>query len=179
MTETHPFGIYAPANARYLVLGSFVGKEALQDSGHADASYDWFYGTRRNQFWPILEEVYGIPLRDKPAKQQLFSGLGMAIADIIHQCERTDGNNLDSNLVNKIYNHDIFRKIPAGQLKEIFFTSRFVEKEFKLHFKEIIERHPRIRLRTLPSPSPRYARKSRQEKINEYRKMLPKLTSSR
>lgn len=38
-----------------------------------DDSYDWFYGTKRNLFWPILQEVYGINLQTKQEKQELFS----------------------------------------------------------------------------------------------------------
>lgn len=175
MREIHPFGVYYPPNAKYLILGSFVGKEAVKGTTDTDDSYDWFYGTKRNQFWTILEGVYGIELKDKHGKQQLFTRLGIAIADIINECVRKDNNNLDSNLTEKKYNKDIFKRVDASRLEKIFFTSKFVEREFKKHFKEIMICHPSVILSVLPSPSPRYARISRDQKTQKYKKLLPTL----
>ena len=98
MIETHPFDIFIPEYARYLILGSFIGKQAIKGTADYDASYDFYYGTKRNQFWPILEAVYGQELRNKQEKLALLSKLGVAIGDIIYQCERMGGNNLDANL---------------------------------------------------------------------------------
>lgn len=175
MRETHPFEIFSPPNAKYLILGSFVGKEAAKGTVYTDQSYDWFYGTKRNQFWSILEAVYGIELNNKTSKKELFTRLGIAIADIIYECDRKDNNNLDSNLTGKKYNDDLFEKIKIDNLKKIFFTSKFVEREFKKHFKEIVKHHPYISLCALPSPSPRYALKSKEQKIQEYKNLLPTL----
>ncbi len=47
MIEEHPFGDFIPQNTQYLLLGSFTGKIT-------DNSYDWFYGTKRNLFWPEM-----------------------------------------------------------------------------------------------------------------------------
>ena len=171
MIETHPFGIFAPPNAKYLVLGSFTARR--KDN---DASYDWFYCTKRNQFWPILEKIYKIKLDSKKSKQKLFTNLSIAITDIIYQCKRRDSNSLDSNLVNFTYNTSAIKKLLKKKtVKKIFFSSRFVEKEFKKHFKEIIKEFPNIKLITLPSPSPRYAAMSKEEKIKRYSQIFPKL----
>jgi hypoxanthine-DNA glycosylase len=167
MIETHPFGNYVPPNAKYLLLGSFTGNRT-------EDSFDWYYGTKRNQFWSILESVYWLELRSKLQKQALMSKLHMAISDIIYQCERRDGSNLDDNLVNIVYNtkaiSDILDKYP---IEKIFFTSRFVETRYKKEFKDLVKRYPRIELVTLPSPSPRYARMSKEQKISRYKELLP------
>ena len=161
MIEIHPFGVFVQASTRHLILGSFTGKEG----------YDWFYGTSLNQFWPILEAVYNIRLPDKKSKQDLFISLRMAIADIIYQCERHRGTNLDSNLTNIVYNFEPIGKIfAAHQIETVYFSSRFVEIRFKRHFK-----YPAVNLVTLPSPSPRYAALSLRAKIDLYRRLLPKL----
>jgi hypothetical protein len=52
-------------------------------------------------------------------------------------------------------------------IKSIFFTSKFVEKAFMKMFPETMIGE------CLPSPSPRYARMSLQEKINHYKLKLP------
>lgn len=172
-TETHSFGVFAPKKSRYLLLGSFPGKRSEEDIMNG---YDWFYGTKRNQFWPIMEEAFGLPLKTKAQKQALFERLGMAITDIILSCERRAGSNLDANLINIIFNDEaigeIFKDHP---IEEVFFSSRFVETMFRRHFKAIMAEHPRVRYSTLPSPSPRYAAMTRGEKARRYRELLPKL----
>jgi len=176
MIETHAFGNFVPRNAKYLILGSFTGRQAVKGSTATDDDYDWFYGTKRNQFWSILEGVYGIELRNKHSKQELFAKLGIAMADIISQCERKEGNNLDTNLVNIVYNIEAITEIlETHQIENILFSSRFVEDRFRKLFKDIINRYPSIHLVTLPSPSPRYAQMSKEQKIQRYRELLPRL----
>jgi hypoxanthine-DNA glycosylase len=180
MIETHAFGNFVPLNAKYLILGSFTGRQAVKGNPAYDDSYDWFYGTKRNQFWPILEEVYGIELRDKLSKQELLTKLGIAMADIIYQCERKEGNNSDVNLVNKVYNKKAIAEIlDNNQIDKIFFTSRDVEKSFKKFFKYIIDRHAAIELITLPSPSPRYVLIKKEQKISRYKVLFPKVYNLR
>lgn len=167
MIETHPFGIFCPPKAKYLLLGSFTAVKK-------DDSYDWFYGSRRNQFWPIIEEVYKIKLPNKKSRQELFTKLSIAVADMIYQCERKDGNSLDSNLVNIVFNTDGLNKLfNENPLQKVFFSSRFVEKQFRKNFKEMLTKYQNIKFITLPSPSPRYASMSRDEKIRQYRETLP------
>ena len=169
MTETHPFGIFVPPVTEYLFLGSFTGKVE-------DASYDWFYANKRNQFWLIMKEVYGIKLGTKTEKQELFTRLNMAITDIILSCERKANSNLDMNLTNIVFNTEaILKVIQENKIRAIYFSSRFTEKLFRMEFKEIVSRYPSTELITLPSPSPRYATMSKREKIARYIELLPKL----
>ena len=172
MIETHPFGNFIPSKTKYLLLGSFAGRAA----SYAGSADDWFYGARRNQFWPIVESVYHKELKSKLAKEKLFTELGVAISDIILQCERQRGSNLDSNLINIVFNTRAITEIlEQNRIKVIFFSSRFAENLFRRQFKGIIQQHPEIGLVTLPSPSPRYATMSKSQKIEKYRSLLPKL----
>lgn len=167
MIETHPFGNFVPPNSRYLLLGSFTGKNV--------EGYDWFFANKRNQFWPILQEVFGLDLSTKTAKQSLFTQLNMAIADIILSCERKSNSNLDINLTNIVLNTKVEDILEKNKIAKIFFSSRFAEKLFKKHFKNIIIKLPDVELITLPSPSPRYAAISKTEKIARYKQLMPKL----
>ena len=177
MVETHPFGSFMPSGARFLLLGSFTTKEAFDDQ--KKESYTWFYSNGgRNQFWPILEEVYGIKLQTRKEMQGLFVNLGMAIADIIYQCERKKNSNLDINLINIIYAiDDLTQILDSNQITRVFFTSRFVETKFRRIFREFINRRPGVELVTLPSPSPRYVQMTKKQKIKMYKKLLPKLSA--
>lgn len=170
MKEIHPYGVFVPKNSRCLILGSFTAKPV--------EGYEWFYGTKKNQFWPILEEVYKIPLKTKKYQKKLFTKLGFSITDVILECERTKNSNLDTNLKNIVFNSKaIFGILKNNKIDKIFFTSRFVEKLFRRYFRDLISKYSNMELITLPSPSPRYALMSKTEKIRVYRKLLPKLKS--
>ena len=160
MVETHPFEPFVPKGAKYLLLGSFVGRE----------KYDWYYVSKRNQFWKILGAVYNLKLETKEEKQKLFAKLKLAVTDIIYQCTRKKGNNADNNLVNVVYNKEAVSKILAdNKIETILFSSRFAEKEFKKHFSGYED----AQLVALPSPSPRYARMTLKNKVATYKKLLP------
>lgn len=168
MIEKHPFGDFVPKNAKYLMLGSFVTKPSN--------SYEWFYANGRNQFWPIMQEVYGLEFSTKKQQQKIFMQLEMALADIILSCERRKNSNLDINLFNIVYNTQAIKDIiNKNKIKKIFFTSRHVENLFGKVFKDISQMTNKIELICLPSPSPRYAMISKAEKIIRYKQLLPKL----
>lgn len=165
--ERHPFGEFVPRGAKYLILGSFIARQK-------DKSYDWFYSTKMNQFWPIMEKVYKTKLTNKAEKKRFLRKQKMAMADIIGKCERRDGNSSDANLIKIVYNREgIERILEERKIKKIFFTSRYVEEGFGRHFGDLIKKYPEIKYQTLPSPSPRCARMTLTEKVERYRKLLP------
>lgn len=166
MTEKHPFGSFVPKNTKYLILGSFTGRP--------EGGYDWFYCTKRNQFWPILERLYKVNLSAKKDKQKLFCRLKIAEADIILECERKKGNNSDTNLkIIKFNKKEIARIFMTNNIEMIYFSSRFVEKLFKREFKDFIPKYSKVKLITLPSPSPRYAKLTLSQKADIYKKLMP------
>jgi len=168
MIEKHPFGNFIPKKVRYLMLGSFVTKPSNP--------YEWFYANGRNHFWPIMQEVYCSEFKTKEQQQKLFIRLEMALADIILSCERRKNSNLDLNLFNITYNTQGIKDIiTMNKIREIFFTSRYVENSFGRVFKDISQTTKHIKLTCLPSPSPRYATLSKAEKIIKYKQLLPKL----
>jgi G:T/U-mismatch repair DNA glycosylase len=94
----HPFVPFVPANAKYLLLGSFPALE--QTTGNITEN-DWYYGGSRNQFWYFLELVYQTPLKTKKEKQSLFESLGIAITDVFAEVERKRNSSLDADLIPK------------------------------------------------------------------------------
>src|SRR3972149_11268532 len=143
MIEKHPFGNFVPKKTKYLMLGSFVTKPSNP--------YEWFYANGRNQFWPIMQEVYGLDFSTKKQQQKLFIQLETALADIILSCERRKNSNLDVNLFNITFNTQAIKNILIkNKIKKIFFTSRHVETLFRKQFKEVVEKYPEIKLITLP-----------------------------
>ena len=171
MNETHPFGSFVPSDSRYLILGSFPARTK-------DNFYKWFYGSNRNQFWQIMENVYDLKLSDQNTKEDLFTKHKIALADVIHKTQRVNNSNLDINLINRTYNlTGVSEILKNNKIKKIFFTSRHVENIFHRHFKSLVQKYPGIALITLPSPSPRYASLTIGNKIKIYKKHLPKYRS--
>lgn len=168
MIETHPFQSFIPKDIKYLLLGSFASKQLIRDKG-----YDWFYGTKRNQLWPIISKVYELSLESKEDRKKLFTSLGIGIADIIYQCERSNDNSSDNNLINIVYNSQLNDIVSTNNINTIFFTSRFVENLYKKAFKNLVTEFPEINLVTLPSPSPRYALLTMEQKVQRYKELLP------
>jgi len=165
--EYHQFEPFIPPKCKYLLLGSFTAASLGNDP-----NYDWYYGSKRNQFWELLRQVYSDPLAYTTAKKALFTRLNLGIADIILSCERKLGNSLDANLTNIVINPQLESLLQTGSIRTVFFSSRFVENLFRKHFKHLTA----YQLVTLPSPSPRYARLSKQEKVTIYRQLLPPLS---
>jgi len=163
--ENHPFEPFIPDNATILMIGSFPGREQTQ--GNIDAE-QWFYGAKRNQFWKIISAVYQTELLCKSDKQNLFNKYGIGIIDILLKVRRRNNSNLDDNLEIIEYNDKAIREIISNSnIKSIYFTSKFVEKHFSKLFPEIKN------IEYLPSPSPRYARMNKADKINYYKSKLP------
>jgi len=167
--ETHPFEPFTPHDMKYLIIGSFPGKGQTKIDVDND---QWFYNTERNTFWKILEAVYNISLKDKKAKQELFVKTKMGIADIILKAIRKNNTNSDRNLdIIELNDAAIRRILESTTITTIFFTSKFVEKLFKKVFPYVSTTI------TLPSPSPRFATVSLQEKVSIYKKYLPPLNN--
>lgn len=165
--EIHPHKPFVPPNAKALIVGSFPGKDHSASPG-MNKKNEWFYASKRNQFWNIISGVYNEELLTTEDKKRLFTNHGIAIADILLRIRRKEKNNQDSNLEILEYNDKALGKLlKQNQFSAIYFTSKFVEKHFKKLFPFIANGE------CLPSPSPRYARMSLQEKISYYKKKLP------
>jgi len=166
MKELHLFKPFIPQDPKYLLLGTFTAP--LKGNNQ----YEWYYCTKRNQFWSIVEAVYDTELESVSKKQELFARLKIAITDTILKCERVSGNSSDSNLENLELNSEVISEIiDKHNIEAIFFTSKFASSIFLKNFKEYSD----IKKIVLPSPSPRYARISKEEKIEIYKKLLPKI----
>ncbi len=162
--ETHPHKLFIPINATVLILGTFPGKHNVQVEGQDE----WFYSSKRNQFWTIIRRVYQEELKTTAEKKELFTRKGIAIGDIFLKIKRVENNNSDSSLEVIEYNDkEIEKAILENSLNIVFTTSHFVAKEFKKLFPAF------KKIEALPSPSPRYARMTLEDKIAFYKKKLP------
>lgn len=167
--ETHKFGDYVPKNFKYLLLGSFTSNFVAKNN-----DYDWFYSNGRSQFWKLIGQVYNLTLETKDHKMQLCERLGLGITDIIYECRRTKQSSLDNHLEIISYNPNLENLVKSG-IRAVYFSSRYVESQYKKQFQHLVENHPDVRLIYLPSPSPRYAAMTKEEKVEVYKRLLPAL----
>ncbi len=170
MIEKHILGNFIPKDIKHIILGSFYSKGLGFNPG-----YDWYYGSKYNQLWKILEKVYEVPLKDKDSKIKLFNDLKIGCGDIIESCERKHNNSSDLNLINITYNYSIVEILNKNNLSKVFFTSAFVEQRFNKFFLPKLKPSLSTEFVKLPSPSPRYARISLEEKVRIYKQLLPKI----
>lgn len=162
--ETHPHKLFVPKNAKVLIIGSFPGRNNVQVEGQDE----WFYSSKRNQFWNIIRKVYQEELNTTAEKKELFTRKGIAIGDLFLKVKRIESNNSDNSLEVIEYNNKAIKKmLKKHSFHFIYTTSKFVEKEFKKIFPKIEN------VEALPSPSPRYARIKLEDKIAYYKQKLP------
>ena len=167
--EYHPFGSFIPQNVQYLVVGTFPGRQFSQrgaDENEADA-YAFSYGGR-NQFWRIMEKLYGVDLPTRDSKKQLFQNLNIGLVDVIQACRRKKDSNLDTDLTDIIWNQAEFYSIfKEKRIENVFCTGKAVAEIFQKWY-------PLQACVALPSPSPLYAVMRFEEKYDFYKQVFPK-----
>lgn len=164
LIETHPHAPFLPQPLKALIMGSFPGRTSTLST---DPDNNWFYSAKRNQLWKILEKVFDQPLTNQKVKAAVLSAYGIGIVDILLQVQRLKMSNADQDLKIIAYNDQAIGQILKHYpCVSVCFTSRFVEKHFKYCFPD----YPHTVL--LPSPSPRYARLSPDQKAEVYKKIL-------
>ncbi|MEO6136588.1 MAG: uracil-DNA glycosylase family protein [Ginsengibacter sp.] len=162
--ETHPHPFFIPTNPLVLLVGSFPGRHNV----NVDGKDEWFYSSPRNQFWPILRKVYNEKLLSNKEKKACFEKHGIAIGDLFLKIRRKGNTNSDSDIEVIEYNNIVIEKIlKTYHFHSILFTSKLVQKVFLKFFPEVTNSE------CLPSPSPRFARMSLDDKVEYYKKKLP------
>ena len=168
MTEFHPFGSFIPENTRHLVVGTFPGRQFSQrtaEENEVDA-LAFSYGGR-NQFWRIMERLYGVELITRQDKKTLFASLNMGLIDLISACRRKNQSNLDTDLIDIVWNKAEFDSIfERFNIEIVFCTGKAVAQIFQKWY-------PQQLCIALPSPSPLYAAMRFEDKVNFYRTVFP------
>ncbi|WP_353662950.1 DNA-deoxyinosine glycosylase [Hydrogenimonas sp. SS33] len=154
----HPFDPIIDEDSKILILGSFPSLKSFEKA--------FYYAHPRNQFWPLLSDIFQKPASTKEERIALLKSAGIALWDVIAACERR--NSADSNL-KACEPNDIPALLQAyPNIGAIGFTGKKAESLFKRHFGKKVD----LPTFLLPSPSPAYAALSYEEKLKRWRDIL-------
>jgi len=142
-------------DARVLILGSFPGAASLR--AHQ------YYAHPRNQFWRIVEALFGIAHEDGYARRcRRLTAAGVAVWDVLASCRRV--GSLDSAIRDAEVNDfaEFYRAHPG--IAAAFFNGAAAEKQYRRQVN--LPAPPGARL---PSTSPAHASMSLADKIEAWR----------
>ena len=94
--KDHPYPDFMPNGIKTLIIGSFPSK--------ASKYFDFFYGSKMNRFWPIIEGVYGHEFEHKRGseavreREDFLRTKLIGLTDIITQCYRHRDRSGDESL---------------------------------------------------------------------------------
>jgi len=109
-------------DARVLILGSFPGAASLR-AGE-------YYAHPRNQFWRIVEALFGIAREDNYARRcSRLTDCGIAVWDVIASCRRA--GSLDAAIRDATVNDfaAFYRAHPG--IAAVFFNGASAEKQYR------------------------------------------------
>jgi hypoxanthine-DNA glycosylase len=144
--------------ARALILGSFPSTASL--------AAQQYYAHPQNQFWRILGEVIGQPLKEMDYPQRIVAtqDAGIAIWDVFAFCARA--GSLDTAIREALPNDLAKLQKSAPALRRICFNGRMAARRIReveaLGFEALV----------LPSTSPAHAGMSYAEKLARWRAAL-------
>ena len=156
-SQAHPFPPLIDEHSKVLVLGTFPSLQSISNT--------FYYGNPRNQFWKLLASCFDCVLDTNKSKENFCKDYHIALWDIYAYVTREHNNSSDQNLKETKVNDipKLLKQYP--QLQQIFFTSKKAYVAYKKKFDDLD-----IPLTLLPSPSPAYAVKSFEEKLEIYKK---------
>lgn len=155
MRLNHPFEPIIDARSQILILGSFPSIKSFEEA--------FYYAHPRNQFWPIMEQLFGVRLKDTESRKAFVLKVGIALFDTYASASRSKEDSSDSGLKALLPND-----IPAlleryPNIRHLFCTGRKSYEGIKRHFPSL-----QVPVTLLPSTSPAYASMRFEEKLEAY-----------
>lgn len=151
----------ARPDAKVLILGSMPGQASL------DAQQ--YYGHPRNQFWPLMQQLFAVDA-SLPYPQRLLAlqNAGVALWDVIGVCQRQ--GSLDSAIrPSSVQFNDIALLLTQlAQLQAIWLNGGTAAKSWQKLQKSAATLPASIKVWSLPSSSPAHAARSFSDKLLQW-----------
>ena len=174
MKSTHPFKPFIPIKADKLIIGTIPPPRfCLKDRKLYPEDVRFYYGSRDNAFWTIIEKIFDFDFEFKNSEKAInerknaLKELGIGITDIVDQCNHSNDFASDTDLKNLDYK-DLGKLLHEHpKIKTLIYTSEFVKNQINTLFRtyhSIDKRNNKIQsikingteygVRILYSPSP-------------------------
>jgi hypoxanthine-DNA glycosylase len=158
--------LYQPT-AKILILGSMPGQASLDSQQ--------YYGHPRNQFWPLLQQLFGIDASlEYSGRCQQALQAKVALWDVIGHCQRA--GSLDSAIVGSSIRFnplaELCQQLP--DLQQIWLNGGKAAQSFRQYQRQQAPRWPDagIIVHQLPSTSPAHASLTFAKKLLLWRQAL-------
>jgi len=142
-SSIYSFPPIANARSKVLILGTMPGKESLRMMQ--------YYAHPQNAFWKIIFNLHNISLAtDYPVKIETLLQNGIALWDVLHNCERI--SSLDTDI--KMEEPNDLRTFLSAHpgISKIFFNGKGAARYFSKYYSDIS-----LPNQVLPSTSPAHA----------------------
>jgi len=139
--SNHPFLPFVPDTATKLILGSIPPARFCHEELELYCDdVPFFYGSRDNAFWSLLEHIFQAKLPRKNteesvrARMNLLESKGFGITDIIASCVHQNDSASDDDLKDIEYQDLASLLSEKPQIDTLIYTSEFVKKLVNWHF---------------------------------------------
>lgn len=156
-TPVHGFAAVAGAGARILILGSMPGRASLAAKE--------YYAHPRNQFWPIVGNLFGFdPGLAYGDRLQVLQSAGIALWDVLASCVRPTSMDADIATDSIVVNDfaGLFREQTG--ITQVFFNGATAAECYRRHALPTLS-SLRLKYYRLPSTSPAHAGMGLQQKL--------------
>jgi len=140
MKSQHPYHPYVPENATKLIIGTIPPPRFCKEHQCLfEADVNYYYGSRDNYFWPLLEEIfetrfeYSNNCKSIEQRQKLLESLNIGITDIIDNCIHEKDSALDKDLKEIVLKDIESLLINFQAIDTLIYTSEFVKKLINNH----------------------------------------------
>jgi hypoxanthine-DNA glycosylase len=129
--EHHPFKPIIFPDSKILILGSFPSLKSFEEG--------FYYAHPRNQFWPLLAEVFGEDISSVEKKTALCKKHHLALWDSAKSLRRDNKNSSDQNL--KEIEANDFKQLLSEypSIETVLFTGKKSEAIFNKAYKELLK----------------------------------------
>ncbi len=142
MKSQHPFQPFIPINSTKLIIGTIPPPRFCKEPYHLlEDDVNFYYGSRDNHFWPLLEEVFKTKFeylnnsKSNEQRQKLLESLNIGITDIIEICYHENNQASDDKLKEIEYKDLRQILIDFPSIDTLIYTSEFVKKLVNDYFK--------------------------------------------
>lgn len=120
--NTQSFAYCPSKDVRSIFLGTFPTFEVLNLVRH-NGNKEFFYGSRDNRFWPLLEIITGLPITTEYDMFHLLQSIAFGITDILKEIQRNGRSSSDRDLTPIFFNDMIDLVSNFVNLTNVYTTS--------------------------------------------------------